>query len=212
VTVRTQSNKTQQQTFKQICDQLHAKPVLIELPNGEFPSQMMTASYFKGDMYKAHLEAFRLSHCFIKEGFEILRTKIEAMCSTQGVPETEEDAEKMSRSNYFEFHIKLDLSHHQTSNLSQLNHICSTHNAHLSRNAFKVTETGNQERFVTMRMYFIGKKTAMARYEACLAALSQGGFNITSKQREYAVYDSNVGLDAGWIENKNLLEKKDVAS
>jgi len=186
-----------QNHFKQICQNNEVKPVLIELPVGQNPTQMMTASFHNGRLVEAHKKAFLLSHVFIKAGYDIQRTKIEAMCSTSGVPLTDEDANlKMSKANYFEFHLKLELT---TQQLPSLEKICKSHNAHLSKNAFKTNNDGNQERFVTLRMYGVGKDTALKKLGACELELQQSGFNITTKQREFSVYDSNVQLDKGWI-------------
>jgi len=80
------------------------------------------------------------------------------------------------------------------------------------KNAFKLIENGNQLRFVTMRMYFVGKSTAMALFDSCVTALEKNGFKVITRQREYSVYDSNVNLDAGWMEQTKNTKDKGLAS
>jgi hypothetical protein len=59
-----------------------------------------------------------------------------------------------------------------------------SHSAHLSRNALKVTKD-REERFVTLRYYHVGRRTAFSRLEACIDDLA-AGYSIISKQREYS--------------------------
>jgi len=204
ITVNYLPRDTEQTHFKAICKKSAVKPVLIELPSGQHPNQLMTSSFHHGSLLDTHMKAFSISQIFIREGYDIQRSKIEAMCSTTGVPLTDEDSNLMSKANYFEFHIKLELLPEQ---ISPLQKICQTYKAHLSKNAFKTTTpatttTNNNEthhRFVTLRLFRVGKNTALGQFDACVSALEQEGFKIVTKQREYSVYDSNVLLDIGWI-------------
>jgi hypothetical protein len=138
------------------------------------------------------------------------------MASNKGIPESDEDCKIFPKENYFEFHIKLDLGdkdpelsnvrttlQQSTDSISQtlletLNIICKKHNAHLSRSGLK--HATKHVRFVTLRYYSIGKNTAFERLGKCIGDLEQFKFKIDSVQREYAVFDSNVNLDSGWIE------------
>ncbi len=72
------------------------------------------------------------------------------------------------------------------------------HDAHLSANAFKIVD-GKQQQFITMRVYGMGYKSAQTRFDNLLKLLRSKGFKLSQQQREYAVYDSNLNLDAGWI-------------
>ncbi|MFP2909413.1 hypothetical protein ACLESD_31100 [Pyxidicoccus sp. 3LFB2] len=77
---------------------------------------------------------------------------------------------------------------------------CETHGAHLSRNARKVREDGASERFVTLRVYGLGRANADARFTALLEDLAGTGLTLTQRLREWTVYDSNHALDRGWLE------------
>jgi hypothetical protein len=142
---------------------------------------------------------------------------VEAMMSSEGVPESDEvlhhcergvvcadshvqDARvRFSPSNYFEFHVKVQLPL-ATVDYAQLGQLCTRHKAHLSRNALKQVDKDNEHRFVTLRLYHIGRATARGRFEACVDDLEANNYTVISKMREYSVYDSNVQLDSGWID------------
>jgi hypothetical protein len=91
---------------------------MIELSTGLVQKQLMTSSYHVGTMKDVlkqviysnlitNLKAFTLSQTFVREGFVITRTKLEALFSNRGVPITDEEAAALSPENYFEFHIKV---------------------------------------------------------------------------------------------------------
>jgi hypothetical protein len=48
-------------------------------------------------------------------------------------------------------------------------------NGHLSKNGFKKIEGGKEQRFVTLRLYGIGKETAGAKLDACVQAIRDAG-------------------------------------
>lgn len=190
--------------FRQLCEELKCKTVLIELnaakAGAHLSNQLMTASHHRGDsLYDLQERCFGMARRFVAEGFAIDRVKVEAMMSDEGVPDADADAAQR-KSNYFEFHVKLALDtadHEQYRRLAQL---CADHSAHLSKNALKKMPDGREHRFVTLRLYRVGRVSAVDRLERCVAALQAGGFSIVSTQREYSCYDSNVQLDQGWID------------
>jgi hypothetical protein len=77
--------------------------------------------------------------------------------------------------------------------------LCLAHEAHLSRNASREPVDGIEERFVTLRSYRVGRSTAEQRLHRLLAALERAGEQVIEVESEYAVYDSNLALDAGWL-------------
>lgn len=127
----------------------------------------------------------------------MVRVKIEAMVYNQDIPV--EDWEILSHpvTNYFEFHIKALLP--PGMDLKALEHQCVQQEAHLSKNAFKQLENGYHQRFITLRLYGLGRQSAQARFEALIASLRSQSIPLVQPQQEYTVYDSNVQLDAGWL-------------
>ena len=51
-----------------------------------------------------------------------------------------------------------------------------------------------------MRLYGVGRQSAETRFNELLQWLEGEGLKLSHKLREYTVYDSNLALDAGWIE------------
>jgi len=194
------------QKFKTACSSLKesfgaVKPVLIQNASGEAARQMMTASHHVGSLPEIHVLAFRLSQAFVKMGYEIVRTKIEANMSNSGVPISDEEAGRLSPENYFEFHVKLSLQ--PGCDEQHLSEVAAQTGARLSRSALRVTDSGVQKRFVTLRLYGVGSNSALQRFDRCCSDLENAGYFIDSRIREYAVYDSNVRLDKGWIDSTN---------
>ncbi|MBW4599393.1 MAG: hypothetical protein KME29_07220 [Calothrix sp. FI2-JRJ7] len=172
------------------------KSVLIELPSGVVANQLMTASYHRGTLISVKQEAYKLAREFASSGFAVARVKIEAMVNNQDVPVTDRQAQVLPTTNYFEFHIKVTLA---PSNIEMLAQLCLYHDAHLSANAFKYQQHGQQQRFITMRMYSVGLHTAQVSFNTLLAALRTKKIKLSQPQQEYSVFDSNINLDAGWF-------------
>ncbi|KAL3899087.1 MAG: hypothetical protein SGPRY_012707, partial [Prymnesium sp.] len=191
-------------SFREACGLCGVKAVVIqnERPGcegeGGLPPQAMTASYVRGGLAQAHRAAFSLSRRLAGMGFDIVRVKVEATFSHPGVPRNKAEAAALSPHNYFECHTKLSLP--SPSDRASLLALLSPHGARLSRSALRVLGGGREHRFVTLRMYEEGREGAAAKVEALCASLLAGGYEIVSTIREYAVYDSNVQLDAGWID------------
>jgi hypothetical protein len=196
ITVTAKDDETREQ-FRSRCHELGVKPVLIDLPEGVTPSQPMTSSYHRGTVEDAAKAAAELTRAVRAGGFAITRVKLEAVATNHGVPSDGEVA-SMPRDCYFEFHIKLLLS--PDADELRLKDVCRRHSSHLSRNAFKTRSDGRTERFVTMRVYHAGKQTAFLRLDALTVDLTGAGFEIANIQREYSLFDSHVGLDAGWLD------------
>jgi hypothetical protein len=184
--------------FRSLCEELgRLKVIQIELGGPARQRQLMTASYHSArSIAEAQKIAFGLARVIGRE-FAIERVKIEALCHNEGVPENGD----YPSSCYFEFHAKLLLDPAQ---IPQLLPLCAAHAAHLSRNALKAVGT-REHRFVTQRIYGVGRGEAVGRFEACTAALVAAGFEIVSRQREFSVYDTNVNLDAEWLD-KSLIK------
>ncbi|BAY86816.1 hypothetical protein NIES267_63270 [Calothrix parasitica NIES-267] len=184
--------------FCLVCQKLKVKSVFIELPKGVTRSQMMTASYHHGAFKDVLQQINQIAEKIVNADFEVTRIKIEAMVSNQDIPISNIEAQKLPKSNYFEFHVKAILS--ALENLEALRKYCLQHNAHLSKNAFKKLIDGKQERFITMRVYSLGYKSAQKQFDKLIILLKNKGFKLSQQQREYTVYDSNLNLDTGWID------------
>jgi hypothetical protein len=189
----------QRQRFQALCRQRGVKCVLIELPAGAVRSQPMTACYHHGAIAAVLDEVTALCQALRAEGFPLTRVKLEAVATNDGVPDSDEDAARFPPGNYFEFHVKLLLP--AAADLETLEVCCARHGARLSRNAFKTEQDGRSERFVTLRLYGVGRRSAFARLDALEHDLAAAGYAIVNRQREYTIFDSAEHLDAGWIDS-----------
>ncbi|KAF3891265.1 hypothetical protein DA73_0400032860 [Tolypothrix bouteillei VB521301] len=196
ITICAESRATLQ-LFQHICQQLNVKCVLIELPNGVTRSQPMTASYHRGTLTQVWTEVHNLAQRICLAGFQVTRVKIEAMPYNQDIPVTDNEVSQHPVTNYFEFHIKALLS--QETDLEGLRQHCAKFGAHLSVNAFKLNASGQHHRFITLRVYGLGRRSAQARFQALLTSLRARHILLVQPQQEYTVYDSNLELDAGWL-------------
>ncbi|EOD33607.1 hypothetical protein EMIHUDRAFT_229565 [Emiliania huxleyi CCMP1516] len=182
-------------TFREACAACKVKAVLIEnslvepAAKSARPTQLMTASYVKGTLPEVHVAAFRLSQRLVGYGFSVSRVKIESTFSNPGVPHTDAEAAALSPHNYWEFHWKLRLP--ASYDHAALAALVGTHDARLSRSALRSLGGGYHHRFVTLRLYDMGRSSAQQRLEALSAALHAAQHEVGTVIREYAVYDSN---------------------
>lgn len=167
----------------------------IELAAGLTPIQPMLSWRGNGSRTSQMVRIQSVSDELTKAGFRITRSKLEASPCNDDIPENDTDVEH-DATRYFEHHVKLLLSHDDTSRVQQ---IAQQHEAHLSRNAFVQREDSLSERFVTQRCWNVGRKTAQRRLDGLLSELQRAALTIIESEAEYVVYDSNLSLDAGWI-------------
>jgi len=192
--------------FRTLCAELNVKCVLIELPEGVTRSQPMTASYHRGDMASVLAEVTALSRAIRAAGFPIERLKLEAVATNEGIPVTDVEANSRPGDNYFEFHLKLHLP--AVADLDALRALCAGHGGRLSSNALKHNVDGHSERFVTLRLYGVGRDSAFAAFDRLTADLRAAGYALGNGLREYTLYDSAVSLDAGWIDAPHRAEAR----
>jgi len=185
----------ERQRFIALCDALDVKAIVIALERGTTPVQPMSASYHRGALAEVQPEVFELARRFAAEGFDVTRVKIEATGANRDLPET--DAEAAERPElYFEFHVKVSLP--VDADHGALAALCEAHDAHLSRNARRVS-AGLRVHFVTQRAYGLGRGNATERFHQLHRSLRAAGYELSHVLVEYTVYDSNVHVDHGWL-------------
>jgi hypothetical protein len=188
----------ERERFRGVCGELGVKCVLIELPEGATRSQPMTASYHRGELEQVLREVSGITRGVREAGFPVKRLKLEAVATNRGVPDSDDDVRRFPPGNYFEFHVKVLLA--AGADLGALRELCARHDARLSSNAYKQDSGGRSERFVTLRLYGVGRRSAFAACDRLLAELKEAGHALGNNLREYTIYDSAVSLDAGWID------------
>lgn len=198
ITVNAESY-TQVERFRQLCAEMELKSIVIELARGVSRTQPMTATHHQGSLESVLAEVQSIAQAFERHGFNVARVKLEADPDNNGVPHTDAEASLLPATNYFEFHVLVILT--GLSELSALGELCAQHDVHLSSNAFKRLPEGKAQRFVTMRLYGVGRNRAAALFERLSSDLEKAGYRIARAVREYVVYDTNLLLDAGWMDS-----------
>lgn len=177
-------------SFVASCTMLDAKPILIELAQGEHQQQpMFTKLIHAKSLNEAQSEATAYQRKLNKANFEVRRMKIEIPVNHYNATAWETNA---SFSPYFEWHGKISFERQE-----ELLLLCEKHRAHLSLNALKDAQ---EVRFVTLREYGT-QKQFQTRVDQLIQGLSDLGWPIHKQQAEYCLVDDNVGLDIGWLPN-----------
>lgn len=205
--------------FQEWCRARGFKCVRIVLARGVHVEQPM-ATWRRGDSMLSVVrdEALALAGELTAQGLLVVRSKIEAAPENAEVPQTDAEALEGASSEtasseaaspeteaYFEHHVKL--SRQVDAPREGLVEVCERHGAHLSRNALREAAAGREERFVTLRCYRVGRATSDARRDALMADLKALGEEILEYESEYSVFDTNLALDAGWL-NGSALESE----
>jgi hypothetical protein len=170
----------------------------IVLARGQSISQPMLTRHGGGELAEQRTAATELAQELHAAGFDVTRVKIEAAPWNSGVPQSDVEGKSHPRERYFEHHVKLLLE--AGADIAPLTAIAQRHAAHVSRSALRQRDDGREERFVTQRCCRVGRATAHAALDQLVTALTSANYEIIDVEEEFVVYDSNVALDAGWIE------------
>jgi inosine/xanthosine triphosphate pyrophosphatase family protein len=181
--------------FRATCDALGVKALFIELPQGERRRQPMSGAHHRGSMREVMVTVHELARDIARAGFDVVRTKLEAVGRHRDVPQTDAEARLAPPTNYFEHHAKLVLPPGRDELAVQ--QAFASLGAYLSRGAPR--DDGLEQRFVTLRSWGLGLDSAEARFDRVLALAAQLGLPLRNRLREYTVYDSALEVDAGWM-------------
>eukprot|EP00697_Spironema_sp_BW2_P006927 gnl/Spiro4/21113_TR10301_c0_g1_i1.p1 gnl/Spiro4/21113_TR10301_c0_g1~~gnl/Spiro4/21113_TR10301_c0_g1_i1.p1 ORF type:complete len:327 (+),score=64.45 gnl/Spiro4/21113_TR10301_c0_g1_i1:32-982(+) len=156
-------------------------------------------------------EAYRDGKFFAERGFEVIRHKIEAYGGSEGVPLTDEEAQKYPN-RYWEFHLRVNrksdapdaqITPHEVEQLTRLSQDYSKSwkvPVPLSYNAHK----SGRQRFLNFRVGYCGKATALRSVDHIKNKLHSSPefthLEVGKSHIEYVWYDDNRDLDRGWID------------
>ncbi|RTQ46502.1 hypothetical protein EJV47_21345 [Hymenobacter gummosus] len=173
--------------FVALCRQLDAKPLLIELARGAVMQQPMLSKVQPlPDLPAALALAAADARQLQAGGFAVQRVKIEVPLAGGHLATPGAGA---AYQPYFEWHGKVAYER-----AAELLALCQRHGAHLSANGLR---DAAGTRIVTLREY-----GTQATFEARVAALTralQASWPVQKSQAECCLYDSNAGLDRGWL-------------
>lgn len=178
----------EKQAFIRTCEEQKVKPVMIVLDQGEYVHQPMFTGIVHSDRYEEVKQGMdALASIFGKQGFNVVRTKIE-------IPAQEEQYfhEPMVAGSkpYFEWHGKVEIG-----DIADLKKQCEPYGGHISRNSLNAN---GKVRFITVREY-----GSAARFYERIAGIEEvlrlNGIKLLKQQHELCVHDSREELDKGWV-------------
>ncbi len=170
--------------FLNLCEEEKVKPLIINLPQGNFITQPMFTKLVDTLTLEDALNISNHSiETFKQNNFSIARIKVEVQ------PENDYLFEYVKSDNfkpYYEWHCKIIVQREQL-----LEELCNKNNAHLSLNSLDNTK------YITIREYENKDKfyTDVKDFESKLLL---GNWEIVKQKFEYCIYDSRLELDSGW--------------
>lgn len=170
------------QAFEQRLTSLGGKAMVIELARGDTPLQPMLTLGKTGKLDEVIRFAHTLSDDLSRFGYQVLRCKIEQ----------DANAGREGAHHYFEWHGRVEVL--ETDRL-RLAEACQEYGGHLSHNAIR----GSNKRYVTVRETDDYRQLAL-RVAELRAAMGEQDWEVSKRQWERVVYDSNLALDSGWLE------------
>lgn len=173
--------------FERFCQDIAAKPILIELSKGDCCRQPMISKVFRCIGEELHSEIDQLTAQFKSANYPVHRVKIEVPLELE---EATKDIFSAQEKTYFEWHGKLSAK-----NWTPIQEICLKQDAHLSRNALK---NSPHTKFITIRDYE-SAESILSRVASLKQTLEEGKWIFEKEEFEYCIFDSNVSLDKGWM-------------
>jgi len=185
--------------FKDVCRQIGVKPIVLDLENGgeSVMKDVMTSSHIIGDNTSAYNECSRISSELERNGFTVLRKKIETVPWHPAAPS--ELGDKMPEDCYFEAHVGCIIFDHEEAKLSR---VIDDLDVHLSKNFFKKKEDGRLVKMITMRKYNGLYDDFIVELDRLKSRLSANNIDFEKVITEFSIYDTKVSHDFKWLENK----------
>jgi hypothetical protein len=196
------------EAFRAACAGAEApmKALLLNLDyvNKGYVAVLQTSRYVQGDVAAARAAAAADADVLRRAGLSVIREKVEAVASDEGVPKDDADARSSPADRYFEFHVLINGKDRALSedDMRSLRAIASDFSARLgvpvplSYNALKPSQ-----RFLNLRSRGVGLDRAMEPVRALEGAVEAlGDLEVKKVIAEYICFDSNRAVDNGWLE------------
>jgi NTP pyrophosphatase (non-canonical NTP hydrolase) len=194
----TVSPETNQNLFKQVCQKLNVKPIVLDLEDDArvLKKDIMTSSKFFGTNEDAYNEIKKISQELKNQNITILREKIETVPWHPAAPRKNGN-QKMSKYGYFEAHFDIKISN---TDLDKLFNISRIHNLYISKNLKKQTELTSVV-MATYRSYKGYFEDFESKIGIIYSELIKDNFDCEKALIEYSLYDTLVTHDKEWIKN-----------
>lgn len=191
--------------FVQACSDAGVKPVLLHLQNTQeiTVDDMMTSSKFLGTIEECWIEVHRIERILISHGLVIARVKLEST-PQHPMARSIKTGKDMPTGCYFECHVPI---HCWENEIPMVREVAKESGAHVSRNIFKITDTGSQVIMVTLRKKHVtasefGMALFWMKQQFMYSDLSIEGKDLLNNlpdKTEFIVYDDNEAHDNNWL-------------
>lgn len=166
---------------------IRPRPTCANALYGDYPIQPMLTFWTSGELNDVIQIVNKIqSNMEDDNRIPIIRTKIEAMAHNEGVPND------CDNDHYFEFHFKVTIS--STKDWNDIANLIIPFGGHLFYNPYNKTLNP----IVTIRRYTSLSDLEIV-FEKMKTLLEENSYSLTSPEKEYSVYDSNVNLDKNWL-------------
>lgn len=192
--------------FKAACADLEVKPIVLALQDKEGVTMLhdvMTSSVHMGNNQTAALEVERIVAGLTAKGLNVVRRKVETVPWHPAAPSNVSGVNIMPKDCYFESHLNVVISAtdavHREQLMTSLSDITKKHNAHLSRNAFKMLSDTAFTIMVTLRSYTALREEFDQLRNALVSDITEASFPVEKVITEFSVFDSKVSHDKSWL-------------
>jgi|TARA_R110000851_G_scaffold287679_1_gene441725 hypothetical protein len=193
VTVESEGNNSR---FIDVCNANNIKPIVIMYTSNHKETCLdpMTSLRTEGPCQDVATHASKIAQLLTKEGFNVLRTKIET---------TPNNAEAQTYNGYYESHLAVKTHLNFEGNLR---HLVSNYRfddnimPHISTNAFKM---GNATKtiMITHRRTGVSLEKFNNEVNTLRNDIEKHKFNVDRIIVEYCWYDTNLAHDDSWMNN-----------
>eukprot|EP01118_Nematostelium_gracile_P012107 TRINITY_DN4378_c0_g1_i1.p1 TRINITY_DN4378_c0_g1~~TRINITY_DN4378_c0_g1_i1.p1 ORF type:complete len:230 (-),score=60.98 TRINITY_DN4378_c0_g1_i1:434-1123(-) len=193
--------------FRNACTTNGMKPLLLFLQYDDGAKGVLQSScYVSGDFATAYAKSLENVEALKSAGFEVVRNKIEALASNEGVPQKENDP--MQPNLYFEFHILVSKLDNSPLELEDIDFLVDTSQKLSSDLQLCIPLSWNylkpSQRFLNTRTYNIGREESSKMVDLISTKVIDHNLKIAKVISEYIVYDTNKALDNGWLEPRPI--------
>jgi len=186
--------------FVESCRKIDVKPIVLALQTkGQDITDVMTSSVHLGNNRTAYDEMKRISDELARQGFKVVREKIETVPWHPAAPSPKNSSIKMPEDCYFETHIGVNLSVTDNDRKKALQDIADYFEAHMSRNAFKMHNDGTYMQMITLRKYEGTFEAFEGQANMLNGMIVLEGFEVEKRVTEFSIYDTKVSHDSAWL-------------
>lgn len=188
--------------FKMICSNIGVKAIVVELSEDGQHSDVMTSSTIKDDekMLNVHSEIERICNAFTDNSLSPIRSKVETV---PWHPQAPSSTNKLlfKAGQHFECHFAFRVN--SLRELEMLTVFAKRKGLHISRNIFKKNEDGSSTWMLTLRAYMSRYEIFKDNVDSIVNSAKMYKFVLDKEPRiEFAIFDSNINHDDGWLKNK----------